>query len=232
MASHACSVATFRGRKYCQLWRVWSGLGVIESAGIRAVKLSQWGSCSVHNYRFVLTDLLCRFLWAGILSGKFTIKSPWDKGRQFFISGAVFQKRSHRKPISVLIATPNFQLLPKSRTENYPHISLWNSVEKHWSLYTVHKSQITSGMFPGTLGIQIGIKETAPHLYPLCSICWLICRLLSLPGTIWSKVLGSSLFVNAFICFLSGTFCCQTQNASNILGKRRPHSSVKAILSW
>ena len=73
VVSQACSVITFRGLKSCQFWRVWSSLGVIESVGIIAAKLFKWDSCSVCNYRFVLTDLFCRFLWAGILLGKSTM---------------------------------------------------------------------------------------------------------------------------------------------------------------
>lgn len=49
------------------------------------------------------------------------MNSQWGEGRQFFISVVAFQKSSHiKKPDSVLLATPNLQLLLRARPKIIP----------------------------------------------------------------------------------------------------------------
>lgn len=49
------------------------------------------------------------------------MNSQWGEGRRFFISGVIFQKSGPiKKPDSVLLTTPNFQLLLRARPKIIP----------------------------------------------------------------------------------------------------------------
>lgn len=93
VVSQACSVMHLGDSNLIN--RVWPSLGVTESVGVIAARLFKWDSCSVHNYRFILTDLFCKkfyeqeFSWAN---------PPWFSVglvRQFLASGVVFQMSGH-----------------------------------------------------------------------------------------------------------------------------------------
>lgn len=141
----------------------------IESVGIRGTKLSKWDSLSVHNYRFLITDVLCSLFMSRNPLGQIHHKFFMGRGRAGdFSSPGCFVRRgvTLESLIFVLLATPNLQLLLRAGPKiipTFPYEILLKNVGPH-ALCT--KPNYFWNV-PWNSGIQIGIKETAQHLFPL-----------------------------------------------------------------